>query len=142
MHLVQIEAWTTMVFILFSAFGPDFSASDFVSKHGLKTGSVWSKGQPLRSGNLHKDAGFSLNLDDAPATNEVVPLVETFLKENQAWLAALREQPVERLLYLGVTVGEESSFAPCLEFGLPFLRLLVDERIELHVSAYPTSDTE
>lgn len=131
-----------MVFILFSAFGPDFSANDFVSRHGLKTGSVWSKGQPLRSGSLHKDAGFSLNLDEVQATNAVVPLVEAFLKSNQGWLAALREQPVERLLHLGVTVGEEGSFAPCLEFGLPFLRLLVDEQIELHVSAYPTSDAE
>lgn len=131
-----------MVFILFSAFGPDFSASDFVSRHSIKTGSVWSKGQPLRSGSLHKDAGFSLNLDEVQTTNEVVPLVEIFLKENRGWLAALHEQPVERLIHLGVTVGEESSFAPCLEFGLSFLKLLVDERIELHVSAYPTSDTE
>ena len=131
-----------MVFILFRAFGPDFSANDFVSKHGLKTGSIWSKGQPRRSGRFHEDAGFSLNLDEAQTTNEVVPLIESFIKKNQGWLAALREQPVERLLHLGVTVGEESSFAPCLEFGLSFLKLLVDERIELHVSAYPTSDTE
>ncbi len=131
-----------MVFILFSAFGTDFSASDFVSKHGLKTGSIWSKGQALRSGSLHKDAGFSLNLDEAQTTNAVVPLVESFLKENQGWFAALREQPVERLLHLGVTVGDASSFAPCLEFSLSFLKLLVEERIELHISAYPTRDPE
>ncbi|MBZ0223073.1 MAG: hypothetical protein K8F35_08595 [Dokdonella sp.] len=131
-----------MAFILFSAFGPDFSASDFVSKHGLKTDSTWSKGQPLRSRNLHKDAGFSLNFDEVQTTNEVVPLIETFLKESQGWLADLREQPVVRLLHLGVTVGEESSFAPCLEFCVSFLKLLVDERIELHVSAYPTNDTD
>ena len=131
-----------MVFILFSAFGPDFLANDFVANHGLKAGSIWSKGQPLRSGNLHKDNGFSLNLNDAKTTNDVVPLVEAFLKESQSWLTALREQPVERVLHLGMTVGEESSFAPCLEFGLLFLNMLVDERIELHVLAYPTSDEE
>jgi hypothetical protein len=129
-----------MVFILFSAFGPDFSASDFVSKHGIKTASVWSKGQPLRSGNLHEDAGFSLNFDEVQATSGVVPSIGAFLNENQSWLAVLHEQPVERLLHIGVTVGEERSFAPCLEFDLTFLKLLVDERIDLYISAYPTSD--
>lgn len=131
-----------MVFTSFRAFGPDFSASDFVSTHGPTTGSIWSKGQPRRSGNLHEDAGFGLNLDEVQTTNEVVPLVETFLKENQAWLADLREQPVVRVLHLGVTVGEVSSYAPYLEFGVSFLKLLVDEQIELHISAYPTSDTD
>jgi hypothetical protein len=129
-----------MVFILFSAFGPEFSADDFVSKHGVKATSVWSKGQPLRSGSLHKDSGFSLSLDEAQTTNEVVPLLESFLGQKQNWIAALRKQPVERLFHLGLTVGEESSFAPCLEFGASFLALLANERIDLHVSAYPTSD--
>lgn len=131
-----------MVFILFSVFGPDFSASDFVSKHGIKTADVWSKGQPLRLGRFHEDAGFSLNFDDIQTTSEVIPAVRALLNENQSWLAALHEQSVERLFHIGVTVGEEKSFAPYLEFDLAFLKLLVDEQIALNISAYPTSDED
>lgn len=133
-----------MVFILFSVFGPDFSANDFVSECGLKNVSIWSKGQPLRSGSLHEDSGFSVTLEEAKSTREVTSLIESFLNKNQHWLAALHEhkQPVECLFHLGVTVGEESSFAPCLEFSFSFLRQLVDRKIDLHVSAYPTSEPE
>ncbi len=131
-----------MVFILFSAFGSDFLATDFVERHKLENFSVWSKGQPLRSGRLHKDAGLSVSLEDAQTTVQVIPRIESFLKENQYWLAALDQQPVERLIHLGVTVGEDSSFAPCLEFDFAFLRLLVQHNISLHVSSYPTSDAE
>ena len=131
-----------MVFILFSVSGIDFQAAQFVSQHGLKDASVWSKGQPLRSGRPHKDSGFSLNLPEVDSTREVIPVVESFFAESQDWLAALDKHSVQRLLHLGVTVGEARSFAPSLEFGFDFLRLLVDRRVELHITAYPTSDTE
>lgn len=130
-----------MVFIVFSAYGPEFSANDFVKEHGPKDSSVWSKGQPRRAGKLYEDAGFSLILDEAE-TNESVLSIQTFLKNNQGWLAALRKQPVERLFHLGVTVGEERSYAPTLEFDLSFLKELADEQINLNITAYPASDSE
>ena len=129
-----------MVFILFSAFGPEFSSADFASKHGLHKLSIWEMGQPRRSGQLHEDSGISVSLQNAETTIEVVPLVEQFLEDNQAWIAALSAEPVARLLHLGVTVGEENSYAPSFEFDLHFLALLVDQEMELHVTAYPTSD--
>ena len=78
-----------MVFILFSVSGTDFQAADFVSEHRVKGASVWSKGQPLRSGRPHKDSGFSVNLPEVDSTREVTPVVESFFSESQDWLAAL-----------------------------------------------------
>lgn len=129
-----------MIFTLFSVFGPEFPASDFVSRFDLSEASVWSKGQPLRLGRFHEDSGFSLHLDDLQMTRELIPFIDFFLNSNQKWLVALHEEPVELVLHLGVTVGEQLSFAPCLEFGYSILKRLVDERIDLHISSYPTSD--
>jgi hypothetical protein len=129
-----------MVIILFSAFGSDFSPSEFVLKHGIKNASIWSKGHQRRSGNVNEDSGFSISFEEAKTTSQSIEIMTLFLKTEEDWIDSLQELDVNLQLHLGVFVGSNQSFAPCFEFDIPFLTLLAEHKINLHISAYPTSD--
>lgn len=129
-----------MVLILFNAFGSTFAASDFVAKHSIKDASVWKKGEPLGKKKKHEDSGFSLNLKELDTAIELAPLLESFIRESESWLVPLLTQPVDRLLNIGMTVGEEASYVSCIELEAKLLTLLVENKIGLHICGYPTSD--
>ena len=129
-----------MVFIQFTARGPFFGSGEFAAKHSLNSASIWQKGQAHRFGRVHEDAGFGLSLPDAETPIAAIPLIEAFVEENAHWLSELRQQGASASLNLGVTVGEEQSFAPTIEFSTALLHRLANTGISLAVTGYPTSD--
>ena len=131
-----------MVFIQFTAHGADFAAQEFLSEHSLHGASLWQKGDPRRSGKVHEDSGLGFSLPDAETTVAAPPLVEAFLESNGRLLSALQHLGAACNLHLGVTVGEQSSFAPTLEFSPELLNRLAQRNISLSITGYPTSDEE
>jgi len=129
-----------VVFIQFTASGYSFAAGEFAAKHSLSSASLWQKGQAHRFGRVHNDAGFGLSLPDVETPIAAFPLIEAFVEENTHWLSELRQQGSSASLRLGVTVGEEQSFAPTIEFSTALLHRLASTGISLAVTGYPASD--
>lgn len=131
-----------MVFIQFTASGAGFAVQEFLSENSLHGASLWLKGDARRSGKVHDDSGFGFSLPDAETTVAAPSLVEAFLESNGSLLSALQHLGIACNLHLGVTVGEQSSFAPTLEFAPAFLDRLAQRNISLSITGYPTSDEE
>lgn len=129
-----------MVFITFSVYGPEFAARTFVPEHGIGEATTWARGDRLRTGRERQDSGFMISLPDADTTAEAIPAVASFLTKSHQWLSALPSSAAQREFHLGMTVGENKSFAPRLELPVSFLASLVASGIQLDVSGYPTSD--
>ena len=113
---------------------------EFLAEHRLDVRSIWRKGDDRRSGRKHEDSGFDIGFPDAASWVVGLPVIRTFLDSNAAALEKLRLLGVCVDLDIGVTAGEEQSFAPTLEFPQGFLTLLVTLGVNLNVAAYPTSD--
>ena len=129
-----------MNFMNLRAYGPDFSVDEFLAEHRLDVSSIWRKGDDRPSGGKYEHAGFDIGFPDAASWVVGLPVIRAFLDSNAAPLEKLRLLGVCVDLDIGVTVGEERSFAPTLEFPQGFLTLLVTLGVNLNVAAYPTSD--
>jgi hypothetical protein len=129
-----------MVFVVIRVSGADFAVDGFLAERDLAINSVWHKGETSLRGRLLDESGFNLALPDAESWVEALPLVHSFLQSERDLFRDLSELNVEMELDIGVTVGEEKSFAPSLQFPIDFLAELISCGIYLNVSAYPTSD--
>lgn len=129
-----------MVFIVIRISGNDFAVDDFLESRNLEVDAVWRKGDVTFRGRVMDDSGFNLSLPDAESWVQALPSVHSFLRAERELFRELLGQNVKMELDIGVTVGEEKSFAPSLQFPADFLTDLVSAGVTLNVSAYPTSD--
>jgi hypothetical protein len=129
-----------MVFSTLRVQGTDFPVDSFLRGRSLEVSAVWHKGEPRRAGRTHEDSGFNLHLPDAESWIAALPTVQAFLESERQTFDSLRSLGVEAVLDIGVTVGEEKSYAPSIEFPRDFLAQLVALGMKLNVSAYPTSE--
>lgn len=129
-----------MVFVVIRVSGAEFAVDDFLDRWNLEVGLVWRKGELSIRGRVAEDSGFSLCLPDADSWKQALPSVQTFLRAEKKMFEELRHLNIEMELDIGVTVGEEKSFAPSLKFPIDFLTDLISSGIDINVSAYPASD--
>lgn len=130
-----------MIFIGLRVLASDYPVDDFLNDHGVQASSVWHKGELRRMGLIHEDSGYSIEFEDAESWVTALPSVQTFLeREKHVLEAAAKQFDVEMTLDIGVTVGEENSYAPSLSFPSEFLALLGALGITLNISAYPTAE--
>ena len=125
-----------------AARGPLFPSRSFSTSSSKLCASLWLKGDARHSGKVHEDSGFGFSLPDAETTVAALPLIEAFLESNGSLLSALQHLGTSCNLHLGVTVGEQRSFAPTLEFAPALLSRLAQRNISLSITGYPTSDEE
>lgn len=132
-----------MILLLFNAFGDDFFPSIFVERFPVKGVEIFEKGKPMSYGkNIHTQSGLSVPMEAAATTSDVIPQIESFISKNRNWLLPLKEQSVELLFNIGITVGGNDAYVPCLELKTGFLNLLAESNIGLNIYGYPTSSDE
>ena len=129
-----------MVFTTLRVRGIDFPVDTFLSERQLEVSTVWRRGEPTRTGRPHEDSGFNIAQPDADSWVIALPVVRAFLESQSELLDDLHTHGVEVILDLGVTAGEEKSYAPSLDFPPDLLAQFAARGVTLCVSAYPTSD--
>ncbi len=129
-----------MVFIVFRISGQGFAVDQFLRSHDVEVSAIWRAGEASRTGQLIEDSGFNLSLPDFDSWAQALPFVHSFLREQKELFRELAERKLSMELDIGVTVGEEKSFAPSLAFPIEFLSDLTSYGVMLTVSAYPASD--
>lgn len=128
-----------MIFMVLRAQDPSFPVDTFLSRHSVQASYVWRKGEPRRRGLTHEDSGFSIQLPDVASWVVGLPSVKAYIESRRHIFEDLQQIDAEVVLDIGVTVGEEESYAPSLSFPKDFLALLITLGINLNVSAYPTA---
>lgn len=129
-----------MVFIVIRVSGPEFPVDEFLRSRDLEVDAIWRKGEISRKGRPLDESGFNLSLPDFDSWVQALPLVHSFLLNQKELFRELVSLNLSMVMDIGVTVGEEKSFAPSLEFPVKFLSDLASYGVILNVSAYPTSD--
>jgi hypothetical protein len=129
-----------MVFTTLRVRGADFPVDAFLRERRLQVSAVWRKGEPMRGGHVFEDSGFNISLPDAESWAMALPAVRAFLESERTLLEHLHALALQSVLDVGVSVGEERSYAPSLEFPHDVLAQLAAHGVSLCVSAYPTSD--
>jgi hypothetical protein len=130
-----------MVFIVIRITGKDLVIDTFLSRSGLGVSSIWRKGETARTGRVNDDSGFTLAFPEGESWAHSLPTVRAHFQAEAALFRELRSRNAEVELDIGVTVGEDQSFAPSLAFPTEFMAELVSLGVSLKVSAYPTSNT-
>jgi hypothetical protein len=109
-----------MVFITFSAYGSKFPARAFVAQHEIDGISSWARGASRRIGQEYQDSDFMAGLPDAETTVEAIRIITSFLVVSRQWISVL-PSAARREFHVGMTVGENASFAPRLELPVTLL---------------------
>src|SRR6266545_1723610 len=104
-----------MIFTVLRVSGSDFLVDTFLDARRVDLSSVWHRGESSRRGS-HQTSGFTVALPDAASWKVALPAIRAFLNSERKLLEDLRKLDVDTVLDIGVTVGEEESYAPSLQF--------------------------
>lgn len=129
-----------MVFLVMRISGTNFCVDQFLHGRKLDVTAIWRQGEMSKRGKVFDDSGFNLSLPDFDSWKQALPFVQSFFQVQAQLFHELSDMNLRAALDIGVTVGDEESFAPSLEFPVEFLAALASLGIVLNVSAYPTSD--
>jgi hypothetical protein len=131
-----------MIFILLRFSGQAFEPNEIVERFQVPNCYIWRKGDVFQSGHgrTHKDFGFSFSLPNEDSWPAALPVIRSMLAKHSALFSAVAAMSLLSELSVGVTVGENASFAPSLDIPLDFLSELLEAKLLLTITAYPTSD--
>ncbi len=129
-----------MVYVVLRIASRDLPVDDYLHRSRLEVTNIWRNGEASRNGRVNESSGFNLSFPDEPSWSKSLAAVRGHLQSEAVLLRDLRDVNAEMELDIGVTVGEEQSYAPSLEFPSEFLADLASLGISLTVSAYPTND--
>ena len=131
----------SMIFTLLRVSGLNWQPTEMVARFQIRDASVWRAGDARRRGN-YKDSGFSLSLPEHESWASAKTAIRDLLCAQKHALDAAAVLDLSVELSIGVTVGEENSYAPTLDFEPELLAALHAARVALSVTAYPTSDEQ
>jgi hypothetical protein len=128
-----------MVFAVIRVAGQDLMIDRFLGRDGLEIGGVYRKGETRRNGQVHTKSGFAFSFPETSSWAQSLPIVFAHLHAEADLYREFRQLRAEVELDIGITVGEEGSFAPTLMFPNDFLSELALLGMDLNISAYPAS---
>lgn len=131
-----------MIFSLIRITGENWQPSEIIARFDLSDCTVWQRGDPLTlgKGRTHTTTGLAFSLPDAESWVTGLPLVRSTLQRNRELFQTVAALGLKTELSIGVTVGEETSFAPSLDFPLELISELHAAKVALEINSYPTSD--
>jgi hypothetical protein len=131
-----------MIFLLIQVVSDSWQPRAIVNQFKVPDCFIWRFGDPFASGRARvlKDTGFAFSLPDADAWVTVLQLVRAMLQQSLELFQAVAAMGLKSELSIGVTAGEEESFAPSLDIPLELISELRAAKVALVVTAYPTSD--
>lgn len=129
-----------MVCVVLRIGARDLQIDDYLHRSQLEVTNIWRNGEASRNGRVNESSGFNLSFPEESSWAESLAAVSAHLRSEASLLRELRDVNAEVELDIGVTVGEEQSYAPSLGFPSEFLADLASLGISLTVSAYPTND--
>jgi hypothetical protein len=131
-----------MIFLLIRVTGDHWNPSELIARFNIQDCGVWSNGDAFKTSlrGFHKDTGFAFSLPDAQSWVVAQPSLIAMLSSNVELFQAVKALNLKAELRLGVTVGEEASFVPSLDFSTELISMLHEANISMEISAYPTSN--
>jgi hypothetical protein len=131
-----------MIFSIVRISGDNWQPNEIVDRFNIPGCSVWHRGDPFKTGKglEHSDTGLAFSLPDAESRITGLPLVRSMLQQRLELFRTVAAMGMKSELSIGVTVGEEASFAPSLDFPLELIAELHIANVALEINAYPTSN--
>jgi hypothetical protein len=131
-----------MIFILLRVSGQAFEPNEIVERFQVPNCHTWCKGDAFQSGRgrTHEDFGFSFSLPNESSWPAALPVIRSMLAKFSALFSAVAAMNLLSELSVGITVGDNASFAPSLDIPLDFMTELLEAKLHLTITAYPTSD--
>lgn len=120
--------------------GTDEVLESLQRKLNLVPQKTWKKGDSTTRGNLYSTSGFSFTIADVATPRELVEVIRAHLINYKQHDLCFAKPDLSTELSVGITVGESTQFAACLEFNSADLELLTELGINLAIWAYPASD--
>ena len=136
------RALSNMIFSTVRITGENWQPNEIIHRFNIPECTVWHRGDTFEvgKGRTHKNTGFAFSLPDADSWVAGLPLVMSMLELNRELFQTVAAIGLKAELSIGVTVGEEASFAPSLDLPLKLIAALHSANVAMEINAYPTSD--
>lgn len=129
-----------MIFLVIKVSGFPHSTEQFIHEWALEPSHVWDEGSISPRGMHYQDSGFVLPLSNAESGAQAQALLVDFIESKGELFQTLLDLDAKVDLNIGVTLGEEGSAAPALEFPQSLLAEMGACGINMTLTFFPATD--
>lgn len=115
---------------------PNFDVDMFLADLDFMPDDVWHCGEQPK----WTTSGFRVEFESEVSFDDLLSTIKESLLEIKPVIEALHQKDMISTLTIAFSVGGEKIYARSINFPSDFLSLLAELRIELQISAFPTSD--